>query len=328
MTLLELDSIAVRFRSRPRPARVLRDVSLTISRGEIVGLVGESGSGKTTLGRVAAGLQAATSGAVRIDGLAVTPRDMRKPALRRRVQVVFQHPDESLTPTVRVETALAEPLIRLGGYSKGDADRRVDELLQEVGLGAAFRNRLPRTLSGGQQQRVAIARALACEPDLLVLDEPTASLDRAVETRITDLLTAIRAERGLAMLYISHDLRSVGRLVDRVAVMYAGRLVDVGSPSQTLHAPVHPYTKALSASSPSLLGRTAPRFVLAGETPSPASLPDGCAFAGRCSYVMPICRDDDPELSPRDASHWVACHAVETEHSVNGRSDKSIPRRE
>ncbi|MFF5235322.1 oligopeptide/dipeptide ABC transporter ATP-binding protein [Dactylosporangium sp. NPDC000521] len=298
MALLELTDVAKTYRSAGRTVPAVRGVDLALERGRTVGLVGESGCGKSTLGRIIAGLHPQSAGVVTFDGLAL-PHAYRDRAVRRRVQMVFQHPYQSLNPRMRVEAIIAEPLRLLAGTTGREADRRVDEVLQLVGLDATYRRRLPRELSGGQQQRVAIARALVSRPDLVVLDEPTSGLDQSVRGRIVALLRHIQAEEGVAYLFISHDLDTVRRLADEVAVMYLGRIVERATTAELFAAPRHPYTRALLSAVPSMdPRRRGTRVPLAGETPSPSELPVGCAFASRCVRALDRCRAEQPELAP------------------------------
>jgi oligopeptide transport system ATP-binding protein len=298
MALLELTGVEKTYRAAGRIVPAVRGVDLAIEAGRTLGLVGESGCGKSTLGRIIAGLHPQSHGTVTFDGLAL-PTAYGDRAVRRRVQMVFQHPYQSLNPRLRVEATVAEPLRLLAGVTGRDADRRVDEVLHLVGLDASYRRRLPRELSGGQQQRVAIARALVSRPDLVVLDEPTSGLDQSVRGRIVALLRRIQAEEGVAYLFISHDLDTVRRLADEVAVMYLGRIVERASTADLFAAPRHPYTRALLAAVPSMdPRRRGNRAPLAGETPSPSELPDGCAFAGRCANVLDRCRAEQPLLDP------------------------------
>ncbi len=312
MPLLEINDVHVVFGSGAHAVPALRGVDLTVDRGETVALVGESGCGKTTLGRVVVGLQASSAGDITFDGspLAEIVGSRRS---RRRVQMVFQHPDSSLNPRFRVDTTLSEPRLLMSGDSRGDADRKVDEVLSVVGLGSAYRGRRARQLSGGQQQRVAIARALMSDPDLVVLDEPTSSLDQSVRGRIISLLRDIQAQRNVAYLFVSHDLSTVRRIADRVAVMYLGRIVEVADTETIFSSPQHPYTRALLSAVPSFdPAQRRQRIVLEGETPNPSDLPAGCAFQDRCPLVHDRCRTEDPSLEPFTPGHEVECFAVAT----------------
>lgn len=317
MSLLELDKLRKEFRHGLHTVAAVRDVSLSVEPGETVGLVGESGCGKTTLGRVVVGLTPATGGSIRFDGVDLAER-LSGRGYRRRVQMVFQHPAQSLNPRMKVAAILAEPLRLLTDTPRAQIRSRIDDVLRLVGLGPDYAERRPRSLSGGQQQRVAIARALICEPDLVVLDEPTSSLDQSVRGRIVALLGEIQAERNVAYLFISHDLSTVAEIANRVAVMYLGRVVELSSTARLFGSPRHPYTQALLSAVPKMdPTRTRERIVLAGETPSPSDLPVGCSFQDRCPLVFDRCRVEAPALRPTASEpHLVECFAVERQVAV------------
>ena len=312
MSLLELDDVRKAYGSGPDAVQAVRGVDLEVSHGETVAIVGESGCGKSSLGRVVVGLTGASGGTVRFQGEDLHSR-VGNPEVRRRVQMVFQHPAESLNRRFRIEKTLAEPLRRLGISSdRAEIDRRIDETLEVVGLGPEFRRRHPGRLSGGQQQRVAIARALICSPEVLVLDEPTSSLDQSVRSRIIALLQEIQREQNVAYLFISHDLSTVARIAHRVAVIYLGRVVELADTRTIFEHPQHPYTQALLSSVPSMdpTERRKDRIVLPGETPSPSNLPIGCSFQDRCPLVHDRCRREEPRLLPTSDDHFVECFAV------------------
>lgn len=227
--------------------------------------------------------------------------------------MVFQHPDTSLNPRFRAGTTVREPRRLMKGGSRADIDARVDKMLEVVGLGPEYKNRRPHELSGGQQQRIAIARALMSEPELVVLDEPTASLDQSVRGRVISLLRDIQQMSGVTYLLISHDLTTVRRIADSVAVMYLGRVVEYADTSTLFDAPQHTYTKALLSAAPTLdPSKRAERIVLPGETPNPADLPPGCGFQDRCPLVHDRCLSEDPALEPVSPGHTVECFAVPT----------------
>ena len=275
-----------------------------------MGVVGESGCGKTTLARMVAGLTRATDGHIRFDG-SVLDGYSASMENRRRIQMVFQHPAQSLNRRMSVGAMLAEPLRLLAGVPRSEITDRIEEMLRLVGLDPTFRTRRPRQLSGGQQQRVAIARALMPDPDLLVLDEPTSSLDQSLRGRIIALLQRIQELRGVSYLFISHDLGTVRRIADRVAVMYLGRIVEVAGARQLFEDPRHPYTKALLSVAPSMdLDSERERIILAGETPSPTDLPTGCSFQDRCPLVFDLCRHESPVLTLVGSYREVECFAV------------------
>ena len=289
-------------------------VSLTLRRGETLGIVGESGCGKSTLARLLVRLEAPTSGRIELDGEDVTRLGHGSlGAFRRRVQLVFQDPYSSLNPRITVGRTLEEVLAvhRLGG--RGDRRRRVEHLLDRVGLPARFAGRYPHQLSGGQRQRVGIARALAVEPEIIVLDEPLSALDVSVQSGIMNLLTDLRDELGVAYVFISHDLGMVRHLSDRIAVMYLGRVVEIGPWAPVSDVPLHPYTAALQQAVPIAdpaieAGRHVETLV--GEVPDPADPPPGCPFHPRCPLAEDICRDVRPALIELTAGHEAACHVA------------------
>uniref|UniRef100_UPI003F498561 ABC transporter ATP-binding protein n=1 Tax=Actinomadura sp. CA-154981 TaxID=3240037 RepID=UPI003F498561 len=239
---LVLDDIKVDYRRRGATTHAVRGVSVRVRRGETLAIVGESGSGKTTIAKVAAGLRKATAGTVAWRGEGDDPEDRRPPA--RRVQMVFQHPMQSLDPLWKVRRSVAEPL-RRSGLPGAEVQARVSELIEQVGLAPSVLDDYPRELSGGQAQRVAIARALVCDPEIVILDEPTASLDQTVRSRILARLSRLQDETGVGYLMITHDISSVRRLATRIAVMYGGLIVESGPAEQVLADARHPYTRAL-----------------------------------------------------------------------------------
>lgn len=269
-------------------------VTLTIARGETVGLVGESGSGKTTVGRTALRLYDPTGGTIDFEGHDVTKikgRTLRN-RLRRRTAMVFQNPTTSLNGYMRIAEILREPLDIHKVGTPAERRDKVEEILVGIGLGPDFADRYPHELSGGQRQRVGIARALMLDPSLIVADEPTASLDVSVQAQIVNLLEDIQAERGLSYLFISHDLMLVRRISHRIAVMYLGRIVELGASEDLFARPMHPYTASLA----SMELPTEHRIVPEGELPSPANPPSGCAFHQRCPIARPECAEKRPEL--------------------------------
>jgi oligopeptide/dipeptide ABC transporter ATP-binding protein len=293
-----------------RPIKSLDGVTLRVNKGEIMGIVGESGCGKSTLAKVVTRLTSATAGQITLDG-----RDWLAPrgeVLRRRrpeVQLVFQDPYGALDPRMTIGTAMAAPLAA-HGIGTGPEDRRekVMAMLAEVGLDPSFHDRLPAQCSGGQLQRVVIGRALLLEPRLLVCDEPTSALDASMRTQILNLLMDLRSRRGLTMLMISHDLRVVRYMCDRIAVMYAGKVVEIAPRDHLFEHPAHPYTRALIASA--LLERGGidlSRHLREGEVPSPLNMPEGCRFASRCPHVQSDCTSLEPALKQAGDQHFVRC---------------------
>ena len=317
--ILSLDRLAVHFSGRkrwlaatPQPLRAVDGVSFRIAKGETLALVGESGCGKSTVSNAVLGLVPVTSGSVRVAGVEIagasgaTLRDMR-----RRVQLVFQDPQLSLNPRMTVGTAISEPLIVRKLATGPELAERVANLMAAVGLQPEHAARYPHQFSGGQRQRVVIARALAVEPDLVVCDEPVSALDVSVRAQILNLLARLQRERGIAYLFISHDLGVVRHVADRVAVMYLGRLVEVAARDTLFSAPKHPYTKALLSAvleADPIRQRAKARIVLTGELPSPSNVPAGCAFHTRCAIATDLCRVSRPDLTPRVDGATVACH--------------------
>jgi oligopeptide/dipeptide ABC transporter ATP-binding protein len=285
----------------------VEDVSFDVGRREVLGVAGESGSGKTTIGRAVLRLIEPSAGEVIFDGKSVLGFD--KAAMmqfRREAQIIFQDPYASINPTMTVGDAIAEPL-RVQGIARGSelADR-VAQLLADVSLPADFARRRPSDLSGGQRQRVIIARALAVEPAFVVADEPVSALDVSIQAQIINLLEELKERRGLAMLFISHDLAVMEYLSDRIAVVYLGRMMEIGPSRQLVANPRHPYTEALISAVPDATGGRK-RIVLQGDAPSPVSPPSGCVFRTRCRYVLPACAAEVPTLREVAPGHWKAC---------------------
>ncbi|GAA2405095.1 ABC transporter ATP-binding protein [Actinomadura vinacea] len=306
--LFTAEAVGRSFRSRGRTVHAVRDVSLRVHPGEVVGVVGESGSGKSTLANLLVRLDRPSTGRLRMDGRDYARlRGKRLKAFRRAIQMVFQHPAGSLNPKLRVATSVREPLVT-GGTGGSEARRRVEEVLAEVGLPADAGQRLPHEFSGGQKQRIAIARAVAARPEVVVLDEPTSALDVSVQAQVLDLLLRVQRAEKLTYVFISHDLAVVQAISDRVMVMYAGRVVEVADAEALFSAPAHWYTKALLAAVPSPDPRERGGPADTAEEDTSGDRGQGCAFAARCPKAESRCRVDVPELSEVLAGHAVACH--------------------
>ena len=290
--------------------RAVEDVSFSIGRGEVLALVGESGSGKSTTGRLVLRLLEPTAGRVRFDGvdlLGLGAREMR--AFRRRMQIVFQDPFSSLNPHLRVADMLEEAMVIHGLEPDGAARRaRVEELLATVGLRPEYGRRFPHEFSGGQRQRLAIARALAVRPEFIVADEPVSALDVSIQAQIVNLLDDLQRRFGIALLFIAHDLAVVRHVATRVAVMYLGRIVEIGDAERVFASPSHPYTRALISAIPVPdPDARRERILLGGEIPSPMAPPSGCVFRTRCPHATEACAREVPALEARAPGHMSAC---------------------
>jgi oligopeptide transport system ATP-binding protein len=287
-------------------------ISFAVRRGEILGWVGESGCGKSTLGRTVLQLERPTSGKVFFDGQDLTQlggEQLRR--LRTKMQIIFQNPYSSLNPRMPIGRALIEPMV-VHGIARGkQAQERAIELLQLVGLNPYFINRFPSEFSGGQRQRIGIARALALNPSFIVCDEPISSLDVSIQAQIINLLQRLQQQLGLTYLFISHDLRMVQHISDRIGVMYLGKLVEIGPTEEMVHHPLHPYTQALWEAVPIPDPEVEEKrqvAILEGDVPTAANPPSGCRFHTRCPYVMPVCREEEPALVELAPGHFAACH--------------------
>lgn len=289
-------------------------ISFTIREGETLGLVGESGCGKTTTGRTILQLYRPTSGKVYFHDIDLT--ELKGESLRharRDMQMVFQDPYASLNPRMTVGNIIAEPLeVHSIGNSR-ERRERVQELLERVGMSPYYINRYPHEFSGGQRQRIGVARSIALQPEFLVLDEPISALDVSIQAQVVNLLEALQDAMGLTYLFIAHDLSMVRHISDRTAVMYLGKMVELGTRDELYSHPLHPYTQALLSAVPipdPIKERKRQRIILEGSVPSPANPPSGCRFHPRCSKVVDICKQEEPEWREVAPDHWVACHIV------------------
>lgn len=294
-------------------------VSFALMRGETLAIVGESGCGKTTIARTLIGLEAKTKGEILFDGKEVALRDGQTAIglkhLRQRAQMIFQDPYESLNPRATIFDIVAEPLV-VHGLAKGERERTaaVTTALEDAGLRPAehYFMRYPYELSGGQRQRVVIASALVLQPELLIADEPVSMLDVSIRAEILNLLRDLRQKRGISVIFITHDLSTVAYFADRIAVMYLGRIVEIGLTREVLRDPQHPYTKALLSVAPAPNPRLRrKRVILQGETPNPINLPSGCRFHPRCPVAFEQCKIKDPQPTVLSETHQAACLLLE-----------------
>ena len=329
MPLLETDGLAVSYAlpsqglfGFARKFDAVDGVNLVVARGESLGLVGETGCGKSSLVRAIYGLAPISRGGVRFDGIDLAAFSGPRPkAVRRAMQMIFQDPGGSLNPRMRVGDLVAEPLDIHRDGDRRSRREKVARVLEAVGLAVGDAERYPHELSGGQRQRTAIARAVVLRPALVLADEPVSALDVSLQAQILNLIAALRRELDLALLFVSHDLNVVGYLCDRIAVMYLGRIVEIGPAAEVLASPHHPYTRDLVASSPVAdPARPIQSLAPAGEPPNPASPPAGCRYHPRCEHATGICRSESPELQDFGAGRRASCHHAKRVIASDGPS--------
>jgi peptide/nickel transport system ATP-binding protein len=323
MTLLSLTDVARVYSTRrgllgaKTAVRAVDGISLSVEPGRTLGIVGESGCGKSTTGRLMLGLEKPSEGSVTFDGQTMPdPGTAAWRALRRQMQLVFQDPLGAMDRRLSIADQVAEPLIIHGIGDKAERAARVASLLEDVGLRPDQAARHPHELSGGQRQRAVLARALATDPKLLVCDEPVSALDVSIQAQVVNMLTDLQDARGIAMVFISHDLKVVRQVSHTVAVMYLGRIVEQGAPEALFADPVHPYTRALVSAIPVPGPRRIARIVLTGDPPNPADRPAGCAFHPRCPVAIAVCRQSVPPLQTLDDGRQVACHLAASQTRI------------
>ncbi len=303
------------FKRHVGTVKAVDGVTLSVARGEVLGLVGESGCGKSTLARTILQLVPTTGGTVVLSGQNLTTSNTADILTARRdLQMVFQDPYASLNPRMTVFDTLAEPLLVHGVCSPADINTRVATLMRTVGLAPRFMQKYPHEFSGGQRQRIAIARALALEPKVIIADEPVSALDVSIQAQILNLLAQLVRKMNLSLVFIAHDLSVVKHISDRIAVMYLGKIVELGRAADVIERPRHPYTRALVSAIPTPdpdIERTRQRIVLPGDPPSPINPPSGCSFHPRCPYAREICKGTVPPLAPVETDRDVACLRTE-----------------
>ena len=311
--LLSVQDVGIHFRlSRRQVLRAVDGVSLDVERGETFGIIGESGCGKTTLGRALVCLERPAKGRILHDG--VDPTTLSAKELRRhrsQYQIVFQDPNAALDPRMTILRSVREPLDAVGTLPPAERHDIAVGLMERVGLAPDFARRYPHELSGGQKQRVCIARVLTLQPCVIVCDEAVSALDVSIQADILNLLAELQEERGLTYVFITHNLSVVAHVADRIAVMYLGRLVELGDTEALLARPLHPYTEALLSAEPAALPshmRDNRRILLSGDLPSPVSPPSGCRFRTRCRFAAAVCAERVPDWKEIEDRHWVACH--------------------
>jgi peptide/nickel transport system ATP-binding protein len=323
MSLLEVSNAAQVYTTRrgllgsPVKVRAVDGISFSVEPGRTLGVVGESGCGKSTTGRLALGLEQPSEGSVRFEGAAMpAPRSAQWRDMRAKMQLVFQDPLGAMDRRLTIARQIEEPLVIHGIGNASERAERVAALLVDVGLRADLAARHPHELSGGQRQRAVLARALATNPRLLVCDEPVSALDVSIQAQVVNMLSDLQAARGIAMVFISHDLKVVRQVSHEVAVMYLGRIVEQGDPEALFAEPAHPYTRALVSAIPVPGPRRMARIVLTGDPPNPADRPAGCAFHPRCPVAIARCRSEVPELRIFPDGRKIACHLADNETRI------------
>lgn len=303
------------FRRQVGAVKAVDGITFDVYEGETLGVVGESGCGKSTAGRTILQLYPVTDGRIHFEGTdlaSLSSRELRN--VRPRMQMIFQDPQACLNPRMTVGSIISEPLDEHSVAKGEEKQKRVEELLQLVGLNPAFTNRYPHEFSGGQRQRIGIARALALNPKFIVCDEPIAALDVSIQAQVVNLLDDLQQELGLTYLFISHDLSMIRYISDRVAVMYLGRIMELADSESLYSTPLHPYTQALLSAVPvpdPEVEEKRERVILTGDVPSPANPPSGCPFNTRCPIAVDRCHQEVPEWRELRTEHWVACHLAE-----------------
>lgn len=298
---------------RSRQVHAVNDVSFSVNRGEVFSIVGESGCGKSTTARTVIKLIEPCSGQIVYAGEDITAYNAQQMLpFRRRLQMVFQNPYASLNPRHTIRRILTEPMLFHGlAATRKEADEKTLALLDKVGLRPEQADRFPHQFSGGQRQRISIARALALSPEFIIADEPVSALDVSIQAQILNLMMDLREEFNLSYLFIAHDLAVVKHISDRIAVMYLGKIVEMGTKRSVFDRPLHPYTQGLFASVPKIGGRQLQEAALAGDVPAtPTELPHGCYFQARCPYVRPVCREQEPAMKDCGGEHYAACHLL------------------
>ncbi len=314
--LLEVKNLKTYYYTLRGVVRAVDDVSFTLNRGEVLGIAGESGCGKSTLAWTLLGLVPppgrVAGGTVKLDGIAInkmSESELRKKVRWKKVSMIFQGAMNALTPVFTIEDQLTEPLILHKGMNKNEAKKVAAEMLKKVGLDETVLRRYPHELSGGQKQRVIIAMALILNPDLVIADEPTTALDVIVQAQIMNLFKRIKKQYNIGMVFITHDLSLIAEIADRVAIMYAGKIIEIGSADQIFGNPKHPYTQGLLRSIPRLRSKEKITWI-PGVPPDLVKPPTGCRFFPRCKFVKDICRKEEPKLVEVEEGHFVACHLV------------------